>query len=72
MIFIMINSCVIILRQTSKTQAGTPPTASSTYMQLWSIVQDVADFLMGSKAFVGGAVAVVVGIATYYIYGKKH
>ena len=42
-------------------------------MQLWGIIAGCFLIsLMGSKAFVGGAVAVVVGIATYYIYGKKH
>ena len=75
MIFIMINSCVIILRQTSKTHEWDPAYRSPLYpyMQLWGIIAGCFLIsLMGSKAFVGGAVAVVVGIATYYIYGKKH
>ena len=28
--------------------------------------------LMGSKAFIGGTVAVVAGVITYYVYGRKH
>lgn len=27
---------------------------------------------MGSKAFLGGAVAIAAGIATYYLYGRQH
>ena len=75
MIFIMINSCVIILRQTSDTHEWDPAYRSPLYpyMQLWGIIAGCFLIsLMGSKAFIGGTVAVVAGVITYYVYGRKH
>ena len=75
MIFIMINSCVIILRQTSETHGWDPAYKGPLYpfMQIWGIIAGCFLIsLLGSKAFIGGAVAVIAGIITYYVYGKKH
>jgi amino acid transporter len=75
MIFIMINSCVIILRQTSETHGWDPAYKSPLYpfMQIWGIIAGCFLIsLLGSKAFIGGLVAVIAGIITYYVYGKKH
>tara|TARA_B100001109_G_C18637565_1_gene369005 strand:- start:208 stop:615 length:408 start_codon:yes stop_codon:yes gene_type:complete len=42
-------------------------------MQLWGIIAGAfLIILMGSKAFIGGGVAIVTGLATYYLYGRKH
>ena len=75
MIFIMINTCVIILRQTSETHEWNPTYKGPLYpfMQIWGIVAGCFLIsLLGTKAFIGGAVAVVAGIITYHAYGKKH
>ena len=75
MIFIMINTCVIILRQTSENHEWNPTYKGPLYpfMQIWGIVAGCFLIsLLGTKAFIGGAVAVVAGIITYHAYGKKH
>ena len=75
MIFIMINSCVIVLRQTSEKHDWDPAYRSPfyPYIQLWGIIAGVVlIILMGSKAYIGGSVAIVVGLVTYYLYGRKH
>ncbi len=75
MIFIMINSCVIVLRQTSEKHDWDPAYKSPMYpyIQLWGIIAGIIlIILMGSKAYIGGSVAIVVGLITYYLYGRKH
>lgn len=75
MIFIMINTCVIILRQTSKEHDWNPSYKGPLYpfMHIWGVVAGA--FLLtfiGQKAFIGGGAAILVGSITYYLYGKKH
>ena len=75
MIFIMINSCVIVLRQTGEKHDWDPAYKSPMYpyIQLWGIIAGIIlIILMGSKAYIGGSVAIVVGLITYYLYGRKH
>ena len=75
MIFMMINSCVIVLRQTSEKHDWDPAYKSPMYpyIQLWGIIAGIIlIILMGSKAYIGGSVAIVVGLITYYLYGRKH
>lgn len=75
MIFIMINSCVIVLRQTSEKHDWDPAYRSPfyPYIQLWGIIAGVIlIILMGTKAYIGGSVAIIVGLVTYYLYGRKH
>ena len=75
MIFIMINSCVIILRRTSFKHGWEPHYKSPMYpaIQLWGIIAGVILIaLIGMKAFIGGAAAILAGAATYYLYGKKY
>ena len=75
MIFMMINSCVIILRQTSKEHDWNPSYKSPMYpyIQLWGIIAGaVLIAFIGNKAFIGAAAAVAAGAATYYLYGRKH
>jgi len=74
MIFIMINSCVIILRQTSEAHGWDPTYKGPLYpfMQVWGIIAGCFLIsLLGAKAFIGGGVAIVAGIITYYTYGKN-
>jgi hypothetical protein len=75
MIFMMINSCVIVLRQTSDKYDWEPAYKGPLYpyMQLWGIIAGaVLIYLMGTKAFIGGGAAVLAGLITYYLYGRKH
>ena len=75
MIFMMINSCVIILRKTSKEHDWNPSYKSPMYpyIQLWGIIAGaVLIAFIGNKAFIGAAAAVAAGAATYYLYGRKH
>lgn len=75
MIFMLINSCVIVLRQTSEEHDWNPAYKGPLYpyLNLWGIVAGAFLIsLMGSKAFIGGGVALVAGVCTYYLYGRKH
>lgn len=75
MIFMIINSCVIVLRQTSDQHDWNPAYKGPLYpyMNIWGIVAGAFLIsLMGSKAFIGGAVAIAAGVATYYLYGRQH
>jgi APA family basic amino acid/polyamine antiporter len=75
MIFMAINSCVIVIRRTknkhnlvTKYQSPLYP-----YIQLWGIIAGLGlIIIMGEKAFIGAGAALVVGIITYFSYGKKH
>ena len=75
MIFIMINTCVIILRRTSKEHGWDPKYKAPLYpyIHIWGILAGaVLISFIGSKAFIGGGAAILSGAATYYLYGKKH
>ena len=74
MIFIVVNSCVVVLR--SSKQSWYQPTYHSPlypYVQLAGIIGGVLlVIVMGEKAFIGAAVALVVGSIMYFGYGRKH
>ena len=75
MIFIMVNTCVIVLRQTSQQHGWNPSYKGPLYpfMQIWGIAAGA--FLIsfiGSEALVGAIAAIISGLMTYYLYGKKH
>ena len=76
MIFIVINACVIVLRRSSKSHSWYNPEWKSPlypFTQIMGIVTGIILLvLMGSKAFIGASVAVVLGIAIYKTYGQKH
>ena len=75
MIFIMINSCVIILRQTDFKHEWNPEYRSPLYpfLHIWGILAGLAlVYIMGEKAFIGASAAIVMGLIVYYLYGKKH
>ena len=75
MIFIMINSCVIILRQTDFKHEWNPEYNSPLYpfIHLWGIIAGLAlVYIMGEKAFIGATAAIVMGLVVYYMYGKNH
>ena len=75
MIFIMINTCVIILRQTSKRHDWNPSYKGALYpfMQLWGILAGLfLIYFIGDKAFIGASAAIGAGLFTYFLYGQKH
>ena len=74
MIFIMINTCVIILRQTSDRHDWDPSYKGVLYpfMQLWGIFAGLfLIYFIGDKAFIGASAAIGAGLLTYFLYGKK-
>ena len=74
MIFIMINTCVIVLRQTSDRHDWNPSYKGILYpfMQLWGILAGLfLIYFIGDKAFIGASAAIGAGLLTYYLYGKK-
>ena len=76
MVFMMINSCVIVLRRSPQAQTWYKPEYKShlyPWIQIWGIVAGIAlIYLMGSKAFIGAGTAITLGTITYYGYGIKH
>ena len=75
MIFIMINTCVIILRQTSKRHDWNPSYKGALYpfMQLWGILAGLfLIYFIGDKAFIGASAAIGAGLVTYFLYGRKY
>jgi len=76
MVFMMINLCLIVLRSAVATHDWYNPTFKSPlypWLQIWGILAGgVLVYMMGSKAIIGGFGAVVIGLATYSIYGSKH
>ena len=76
MVFMMINLCLIVLRSAVASHDWYNPTFKSPFypwLQIWGILAGgVLVYMMGSKAIIGGFGAVVIGLATYSIYGSKH
>ena len=75
MIFIVINACVIVLRRASKTHSWYNPEWKSPLYPLFQLIGIVGGFiliyLMGEKAVIGAAACCVMGLVTYYSYGKS-
>ena len=76
MIFMLINACVIVLRRSSASHAWYDPEWKTPWL-LYPFIQLFGIFgggalllLMGSKAIVGGTVAIVLGVIIYTGYGK--
>ena len=74
MIFIIINACVIVLRRASKSHSWYNPKWKSPLYPLSQLIGIIGGFvliyLMGGKAIIGGAACCVLGLITYYTYGK--
>ena len=76
MVIVALNACVIILRRDSdgKNSWYRPTFKSPMYpfVQIFGIIAGaILVYLMGSKAIIGAAAALVLGFATYKIYGEK-
>ena len=76
MVLIALNFSVIILRNANFEHDWYHPKFKSPlypWMQIFGIISGSAlVIIMGEKAIYGGLAAVVIGVSTYYIYGKKH
>lgn len=76
MVFILINSCVIVLRRSPEAKSWYQPSYKShlyPWIQIWGIVAGIVlIYLMGNKAFIGAGTAIGLGCITYAGYGRKH
>lgn len=76
MIFIVVNSCVIVLRQVKEGKDWYQPTYVAPlypFVQIWGIIGGlILIIVMGEKAYIGAIAAIVLGLAFYYLYGRKH
>lgn len=76
MIFIVINCCVIVLRRSSNSHNWYNPEWKSPlfpFFQIFGIIGGIVlILLMGSKALIGGATAIVLGFIIFKGYGEKH
>ena len=75
MLFILINACVLVLRNSAKSHWYKPEWKSPLYpfTQIFGILTgSVLIYAMGVKALFGGSAAVIIGIIIYQSYGKRH
>ena len=76
MIFIIINLAVIVLRRASVAHSWYTPEWKSPLFPFFQIMGIIGGgtlvYLMGEKAIIGAGVCCVIGLVTYYSYGKSH
>ena len=76
MVIVVLNVSVIVLRKDTPEFEWYQPTFKSPlypWVQIFGTVAGAAlVIIMGSKAFIGAGAEVIIGVSTYYIYGKKH
>ena len=76
MVIMGLNLSVIILRRASFAHDWYHPSFKSPlypWVQIFGIISGgVLVFIMGQKAILGGLAAVIIGVATFNLYGKKH
>jgi amino acid transporter len=76
MVIIALNACVIVLRKNSAKNDWYQPTFKSPlypFVQIFGIISGILlVYLMGSKALIGAVAALILGFATYKIYGEKN
>jgi len=76
MVIVALNISVIILRSENPKHDWYKPTFKSPLFPWVQIIGIVTGgylvFIMGEKAIIGAVAAIVIGVATYYIYGKKN
>ncbi len=75
MVIVTLNVSVIVLRKSPSAQEWYKPTFTSPLYPVVQVLGTIAGgylvIIMGSKAIIGAAAAVVIGVSTYYIYGKE-
>lgn len=76
MVIVALNISVIILRSGNLNHEWYKPTFKSPLFPWVQIVGTVTGgylvFIMGEKAIIGAFAAIIIGVATYYIYGEKN
>ena len=76
MVIVALNVSVIVLRREDNGTDWYQPTFKSPlypYVQIFGTITGAfLVIIMGSKAIIGALAAVVIGVSTYYIYGKKN
>ena len=76
MVIVALNVSVIVLRREDNGTDWYEPTFKSPlypYVQIFGTIAGAyLVVIMGSKAIIGAAAAVIIGVSTYYIYGKKN
>ncbi|MBG45102.1 MAG: hypothetical protein CMB76_01125 [Euryarchaeota archaeon] len=76
MVIVALNISVVILRSENPKHDWYKPTFKSPLFPWVQIIGTVIGgylvFIMGEKAIIGAVAAIVIGVATYYIYGKKN
>lgn len=75
MIFVVINSCVIVMRNASDTHLSYKPRYTSPLYPLTQIIGIISGivliYVMGEKALIGAAACSLLGLITYFTYGKS-
>jgi len=75
MIFIVINCCVIVLRRASDAHSWYQPKWKSPLYPLFQIFGIISGifliYIMGVMALLGGIACCILGLITYYSYGKS-
>ena len=74
MVFIVINTCVLVLRTSAKSHWYDPAWKSPffPFIQIFGILGGlILIYAMGMKAVIGGASAIIIGIIIYQFYGKR-
>lgn len=76
MVIVALNVSVIILRREDNGTDWYQPTFKSPlypYVQVFGTIAGAyLVVIMGSKAIIGAFAALIIGVSTYYIYGKKN
>ena len=76
MVIVALNACVIVLRKENPKHDWYKPSFKSPlfpFIQIFGIISGAAlVFLMGPKALIGAFAALVLGVATYKLYGEKN
>jgi APA family basic amino acid/polyamine antiporter len=76
MVIVALNISVIILRRDNPTHDWYKPSFKSPLFPWVQILGTIAGaylvFIMGEKAIIGALAAVIIGVSTYCIYGKKN
>jgi len=75
MIFVVINCCVIVLRRASGAHSWYQPKWKSPlypFIQFFGIISGIfLIYIMGMMAFLGAIACCLLGLVTYYSYGKS-
>tara|TARA_B000000565_G_scaffold184857_1_gene140532 strand:- start:954 stop:2378 length:1425 start_codon:yes stop_codon:yes gene_type:complete len=76
MVIVALNVSVIILRSENPKHDWYKPSFKSPLFPWVQIIGTITGgylvFIMGEKAIIGAVGAIIIGLSSYYIYGKKH